>query len=214
MKLHICLGRLIAVAGLVAAAAVFAGCTVLEPVKDATRFYSLSPASDAGQLGAVAPADAPTIGVRLVSVASHLRRTPIAVRLGEHEVRFEPEHRWAENLGDSVVRAVAGGLQRAAGSRIHVFVAPPLRTAAPDVLVEIDLLACEGRVGDAPSALLVADWRVFKGREDEPAASGRFRVDKPGWDGADFGRLAALLALSVDDLAQALVGPSAGVAAE
>lgn len=190
------------------------GCTVLEPVVDATRFYSLTPASDGGQYAAVAPQEAPTIGVRVTSVASHLRRLPIAVREGEHEVRFEADHRWAERPEESVAQAVAGGIQRTAGSRIHVFVAPVLRTAAPDVLVEIDLLGCEGRRGGEGAALLVADWRVFKGRDPKPAASGRFRVEKSGWDGADFSRLAALLALSADDLAQAIAGPAIKVATE
>jgi len=190
------------------------GCTVLDPVADTTRFYSITPASGAGQLAAVAPQDAPTIGVRIASVAHHLRKPSIAVREGEHEVRFEPAHRWAERPEESVARAVAAGIQRTAGSRIHVFVAPVLRTAPPDVLVELDLLACEGRRGGEPSALLIADWRVFDGGGEKPAASGRFRVDKPGWDGADFARLAALLAVSVDDLAQAVAGPAIGIATE
>lgn len=214
MKHQIFLGRVARVAGLLGVAAILAGCTVLQPVEDETRFYSLAPASDGGQLGAVAPADAPTIGVRIITVASHLRKAPIAVRVGEHEVRFEAEHRWAEHMGDSVARSVAGGVQRTAGSRIHVFVAPALRTAAPDVLVELDLIACEGRRGTESSALLVADWRVFKGPEQKPAASGRFRVEKPGWNGADFDQLAALLASSVDDLAQAVGGPAIEIAGE
>lgn len=202
------------VAGGLAAAVFLAGCTMLQPVEDGTRFYSLTSASDSGQFGAVAPADAPTIGVRLIFVASHLRKPPIAVRVGEHEVRFEPEHRWAEHLGDSVVRSIAGGVQRTAGSRIHVFVAPALRTAAPDVLLELDLISCEGRRGAESTALLAADWRIFKGRDEKPAASGRFRVEKPGWDGKDFDQLATLLASAVDDLAQAVAGPAVKVAGE
>jgi uncharacterized lipoprotein YmbA len=212
MKFEISLGRIVLVAGLFGVAAILAGCTVLQPVEDQTRFYSLTRASEGGQLGAVAPADAPTIGVRVISVASHLRKTPIAVRVGEHEVRYEAEHRWAEQLGDSVVRSVAGGVQRTAGPRIHVFVAPALRTAAPDVLIELDLITCEGRRGTESSAQLAADWRVFKGREQKPAASGRFSVEKPGWNGTDFDQLAALLALAVDDLAQAVAGPAIEVA--
>lgn len=190
------------------------GCTVLEPVADPTRFYSITPASDGGQFAAVAPQGAPTIGVRLSAVADHLRRTTIAVREGAHEVRFEPDHRWAERPEEAVARALAGGLQVQAGPRIHVFTAPALRTEAPDVLVEVDLLACEGRRGPEASALLVADWRVFKARDDRPAASGRFRVERPGWDGADFNQLAALLAAAVDDLAQAVGGPALKVAGE
>lgn len=204
-------------AGLVAAAllaAALAGCTALAPVEDHTRFYTLTPAGDAGQLAAVVPPDAAFIGIRITSVASHLRGAPIAVRLGEHEVRYEDDHRWASRLDDAVGRAIAAGVQRAAGSRINVAVAPALRSAIPDVLIEVDLLACEGRRGAEGSALLMADWRVYQARDDKPAASGRLRVEKPGWNGADFGQLAALLAAALDDLAQAVGGPAVRIANE
>ncbi len=195
-------------------AAVLAGCTALAPLEDRTRFYTLTPAGDSGQLAAVVPPDSAFIGIRITSVASHLRGAPIAVRSGEHEVRYEDDHRWASRLDDAVGRALAAGVQRSAGSRITVGVAPALRSAVPDVLIEVDLLACEGRRGAEGSALLMADWRVYQAREDKPAASGRLRVEKPGWNGADFGQLAALLAAALDDLAQAVGGPAVGIANE
>lgn len=200
---------------LVALAAVLAGCATFAPVEDHTRFYTLTPADAGGQLGAVAPLDAPLIGVRVTSVATHLRPASIVVREGEHEIGYADMHRWAGRLDDAVGRALAAGVQRLAGSRVHVAVSPPLRSADPDILVEIDLLACEGRrAADGGTALLVADWRVFHRQEEKPAASGRFRVEKTGWDGADFGQLAGLLAAAVDDLAQAVGGPAVSIAAE
>jgi len=191
-----------------------AGCSVLEPVVDRRRFYSLAGASGLAQFAAVAPAEAPTIGVRLTSAASHLRQEAIAVRTGEHEVRFEAEHRWTEPPSEAFVRCLAGAMQRAAGSRLPVRVAPPLRSPSPAVLVEIDLLACEGRRGAENAALLVADWRIFKGREENPAASGRFRVERDGWDGADFAQLTGLLSAAVEDLGGALGGPAITIATQ
>lgn len=190
------------------------GCTALDPVTDTTRFYTLSSAADFGRLAAVAPAEAPVIGVRVTEVASHLRPSAIAVRRGDHELDYAEQHRWASRLDDAVAGAVAAGIQRAAGSRISVTVTRPARSVVPDVLVEIDLVACEGIRSPGAAALLVADWRVFSGRGDKPAANGRFRVDKPGWNGSDFGQLAALLAGATDDLAQAVAGPAVKIAGE
>ena len=194
--------------------ALLAGCTTFAPVEDQTRFYTLTPADGGGQLAAVAPHDAPLIGVRVTSVATHLRPAAIVVRRGEHEIGYADMHRWAGRLDDAARRALAAGVQRLAGSRLSVAVSPPLRSADPDILIEIDLLACEGRrAGPAEgAALLVADWRVFQRDDDKPAASGRFRVEKPGWDGADFGQLAGLLATAVDDLGQAVGGPATSLA--
>lgn len=199
---------------LLGVAGCLAGCTVLEPTPDRTRFYTLSPGGSDARHAAVAPAGAPSIGVRVTSVAGHLRRSAIAVRTGEHELRYAEEHRWADRLDEAAARALAAGIQREAGSRISVAVTPALRSPVPDVLVEIDLLACEGRLGAGPSALLVADWRIYQGRAEKPAASGRFGVERPGWDGADHGRLAALLAAALDDLARAIGGPALRIASE
>ena len=211
-KLH--LVRRAVLGPVLAAAGLLAGCSMLAPVEDHARFYTLAAAGDGGQLAAVAPVDAPWIGVRITSLATHLRPSAIAVRTGEHEVRYEDLHRWASRLDDAAARVLAADVQRAAGSRISVAVASPLRSVAPDVMIEVDLLACEGRRGAEPSALLLADWRVFKGDEGKPAASGRFRVEKPGWDGADYDRLAALLAAALDDLAVAVGGPAIRIATE
>ena len=200
---------------ILAATVMLAGCTALDPVEDHTRFYTLARAGDSGQMAAVAPVDAPVIGLVVTQVASHLRSSAIVVRSGEHEIRYEEAHRWASRLDEGVARGLVVGVQREAGSRISVSVAAPLRMVRPDVLIEIDLLACEGRRAGAESAaLLVADWRIFHGREEKPAASGRFRVDKAGWNGADYGQLAAMRAASVEELAQAVGGPAVRIAGE
>jgi uncharacterized lipoprotein YmbA len=180
------------------------GCPSFEPVADSTRYYTLTTVDESGLPGAVPAADAPLVGVRVTQLAAHLKRPAMTVRLSEHELEFAEEHRWAERLDDAAGRMLAIGIQRQVGSRMAVAATSAARAATCGQVVEIDLLACEGRAGSDGSAVLVADWRVVRGADRSVLSSGRFRSEKPGWDGKDYAQLAELLRGAVDELAEML----------
>jgi uncharacterized lipoprotein YmbA len=181
-----------------------AGCGTFQPVQDVTRFYTLGGATASERIGAVPAPNAPLVGVRIVQTASHLRRPGMVVRVSEHELRYAAGHRWAERLDDAVARDLAAGVQRQVGSRVAVAVAPALRAPVPDVLVEVELLQCEGRAGANGAAVFAADWRIVGGKPGKPLSAGRFQVEKAGWNGTDYDQLAALLSAALDDFAAAL----------
>jgi uncharacterized lipoprotein YmbA len=195
------LARLLRPALAACAALLCAGCPSFEPMADDTRYYTLAAAGEAGGPGAVPAAGAARVGVRVVNMAEHLQRAAMAVRVADHELAFADGHRWAEALGDAVARIVASGLQQGLGSRIDVSVTTATRASSCGRVVEIGLVACEGRREPSGAAVLVADWRVLRGADRAVLSSGRFRSERPGWDGRDFGRLAGLLRDAVDEMA-------------
>jgi uncharacterized lipoprotein YmbA len=178
------------------AALLLASCSALKPVPETTRYYTLvSPALVAKQ---PAP-DSGTgrVGVRVTAQTDYLRRPPIAVRIGENELRFVEDHRWGERVDEGTERALTLALQ----SKLKdVLVLPVSHGSASGATVIIDVVmaACEGT---NDGATLECYWRLNAGTEIAPAASGHFRQTRTGWNGTDYGQLAGMLGALVDELA-------------
>ncbi len=189
-------------------AGLFAGCANLQPIPDSGRFYTLTPPAGA-EAPRVSGGGAARVGVHVGIRADYLRRPAMVVRVSDNELRFQRDHRWAGRLDDALEQAIASALQPHLGDAVVAPVSAGSRAGAA-VLVEIQLAACEG-TGDG-AAVLEAFWKITTSDPSGAAASGHFRERREGWNGADFGQLAAMLSALAGELS-ATIAPKAQAAA-
>jgi uncharacterized lipoprotein YmbA len=148
-----------------------AGCSVLQPKADTTRFYVLRAPSASTQNAVGAAETGTTRQIRLGpgSVAGYLEEIGIAVAAGPHEVDYLDLHHWAEPLGKGINRTLGENLEQQLGSvQITVYPDPFLAETGYEVQYTIDRF--EGTL-DGPVELEVT-WRV----EERPG--GRVLVSK------------------------------------
>lgn len=179
-----------------------AGCSILTPARDTTRFhaFSLPPPVDAPVTPDTAGA---LVAILPVELADYLRSPRLASRGDDGSLQLDPVHRWAERLDRALERHLAASLEGLEGTRATVLL-PGSLAADPDLEVRARLLACEGvrRAGE-PLALVAASWEIFD------AAAGKVRLTRRAeflspWTDADPARLAAALEASAIQLAEAL----------
>jgi uncharacterized lipoprotein YmbA len=195
---------LLSVSGLL----LLAGCNVIPPVQpDTTRFYVLSGAGVVAGSEQSPETATLRIGLRPVEIASYLRRGSMVVRSGNNEVAFADQARWAESLEQEI-----GGLLRqrlqAAPTVARVFVPPFPVEPARDFDVSVRVLRCEGaRENGGRAVARFAAVIEISTAGDVPQIVSRktYVAPEAAWDGADFGRLAALLVDAVTGLSQEVV---------
>lgn len=130
------------------------------------KTYVLSPAPAPPTSAAAAPgADrGPVVGVGPVSVPAYLDRASVVVRESGDEVRFSPNHQWAEPLKDGVARVLAENLAvMVPTDAVAVFPWRAPWTVTYRVAVEI--LRFDGPLGGP--VVLNARWRLLDGRGQE-----------------------------------------------
>lgn len=175
------------------------GCSLPEAQPDLTRFYVLSspvPKTDAAASAASA-SPAPRIVLRPIVVPEFLRGKIMLVRLGENEVRFIDQARWAEPLEAGLTRVVRESLMR--GSGVDVL---GRGGDEHDFDVAILLRRYEGAL-PAGAARLSAHIEIFSiGLEPKLVAQEDFTTEIPGWEGKDYGDLAKKLSEAADALAR------------
>lgn len=141
-------------------AGMFSGCSILEPQPDLTRFFVLAslaePATDTSNL---------RIGIGPLALPDYLRRTEMARRDSETEVRYADTSRWAEPLEEGLARTLAENIALLVGTKRVLVVPAPIRSE-PDVTVPIEVIRFEPTPdGDV---LLIARWVVrWTGEEGE-----------------------------------------------
>jgi uncharacterized lipoprotein YmbA len=131
-----------------------AGCALLEPRHDPSRFYTLS-ARDVRS--------APAFGVGLsivvgpVTFPAYLDRNEVAVRVSPSELTYALTERWAEPLAQNFTRVLVEDLGDALGSeRIAALTSSAALT--PDYWIEVVVVRFEAGVDG--SAQLTARWAV------------------------------------------------------
>jgi uncharacterized lipoprotein YmbA len=187
--------RWLALAGL---GLTLSACALPEAVPDLTRFYVLTPAAAEGEVKVNADAGGMrTVAIRSVVVPEFLRGKMMQVRLAANEVKFVDVARWAEPLEAGLQRVVRENLARRAGVRVVA------RGGEPhDYDVAIHLRHCEG-VLPAGVARLEARVEIFStGLEARLVADDDFVAEISGWDGNDYGQLAAKLSEAAAGLSE------------
>ena len=147
-----------------ACAAFFAGCSVLSPQPDRSRFYILTPVSN-GAATAAGPARASaesqlTLGVGPVDFPGYLRRLPVVTRVAPNRVELSDEKRWAEPLDKNFVRVLSENLATLLDTHRIEKYPWPLKTKV-DYQIEIDVQRFE-TTSDGQTQL-IASWIIRDG---------------------------------------------------
>lgn len=185
----------------------FAGCTLLAPTHDVSRFYTLAVREASTAPGAPTSGRAPSVVVGPVVVPAYLDRNEVAVRVSPTEIRYTPTERWAEPLAANFTTVLAEDLSAALGSDRVV----PQSAAAgltPDFSVEVVVLRFEA--GTDGSAQLTARWavrdrdrKILVVRQSQHARQATSSTTEGGVKA-----LSAALADLADEIAAAIRSPS------
>lgn len=115
-----------------------AGCSVLRPHTDPTRFYVLAPLADVAPV----PPTGLVLGLGPVVLPRYLQEPALARRVGPNEVRFADFARWAGPLQTQVASTLAEDLRVLLGTdRVVAF--PWYPDTVLDVVVEVEVLRFE-----------------------------------------------------------------------
>lgn len=185
---------------LASAVLLLAGCSLLAPQPDRSRYYTLAPLAVAEPDGRPL---AGVVGVGPVRVASYLDHAEVVVRLGPNQVDFLDLALWAGPLGENVTRVVAANLVRLLGTQ-QIVEQPSFDGAQPDWVVELDVQQCE-RAADG-AGLFAAGWLIRDGRHrivERGATSVREPAGAPDTEAAVAALSRAVAGLS-GDIAAAL----------
>ncbi len=185
----------------------WAGCALPEAQPDLTRYYVLTSGRAAvAEAAAASAGEERKVFLKAVNVPEFLRGKIVQVRLAENEVKYIDTARWAEPLEAGLGRVLRESLDRAEGG-IEV-VTRPMDARDFDIVVQVR--RCEGVVPDR-MARLEARVEIFSaGLESRRMAEEEFAIEVPGWDGSDYGELAAKLS----EAAQSLGAKIGGMIAE
>jgi uncharacterized protein len=158
-----------------------AGCTVLSPQPDRSKFFILSPVSDsAGGTVAKPAATNPTsqlvIGVGPVDFPDYLRRLPVVTRVAPNRIEISDEKRWAEPLDKNFTRVLSENLATLLDTRRIEKYPWPLRNKI-DYQVEVEVQRFE-TTSDGQTALL-ASWTIRDGPSGKILYASRISAEAP-----------------------------------
>jgi uncharacterized lipoprotein YmbA len=136
-----------------AVAVALAGCTLLAPRPDPSRFYTLAARLDGG----AAREAGSSVVVGPVTFPTYLDRNEVAVRVSPSELKYAIAERWAEPLVQNFTRVLVEDLGAALGSdRVVALTANPGVTA--DFAIEVVVLRFEATADGR--AQLTARWAL------------------------------------------------------
>ena len=179
------------------AVVLLAGCSLpIEPAKpDTTRYYVLggTPVAPEGTA-----ARGPVIGLKRVEAAAYLRGKTLVVRVGDNEVKYIEDARWAEPLEAAAERLLGERLAQKAIVRTAPFAGDASRAFD----VSIRLLQCEGVLAAGGRIQVSAAVEITGlGPGARPASHQVITAKTEAWDGKDYARLAQLLGAGLDEIA-------------
>ena len=190
---------------------VLSGCFSLSRGAAPRQYYVL------GSGGQPAPvlsgeAEGAVIGLRPPEVDEYLRTPFIVVRSGTNRVTFSDFDRWAEDLGRSIQRSLAGHLAAKAPSQ-RIEMAPWPANVQPEYLIQLHVRNFEGVAPSDPEnlegeAYLLVSWEILEAGDETVLLRGVTEAREPGWVVGDFDGLVSLLddglATIADDLVAGL----------
>ncbi len=147
-----------------------------------------------------------TIGVRRLRLASYLDPPFLVVREGPQEISYAEYHRWGEQLGGGINRAVAGYLAARAPFQV-IDVAPfPVREEY-DYLVQLHVERFEGLAPEQPAGLegevqMLATGEIIRQLDGTVLARGTTAYKEPGWTVGDYAGLVRSLDAGLNRLSQ------------
>lgn len=174
------------------------GCLNLDPQADPSRFYHLSATHEARTLQ---EEDGLNVGLMRVNVPAYLKNRKIVVRLDSEEIRYSEIHRWSEDVESTISRALATDL--VASNRIQrVSVVPWDENITHDVEIKVHILQFDGSVDG--NVILRALWDIRDPSTGNNLASGDTSINRSGWNGRNYGRLASMMSDALASLSKDL----------
>ncbi len=161
--------RLLKITLLLAGISLLPACLQLEPKADPTRYYLLSGSGETGELAQPER----EIAIQLLAFPDYARRAGLAVRHGEHEIRYAPWHQWAEEPEDEFFTAFAAALEAEIPS-LRVVRWGLGKAAVPEApVLRIEVERFEGEA--AGHAHLAARWQLAGADGEAENSWHRFR---------------------------------------
>ncbi|NBD38658.1 MAG: hypothetical protein GVY10_08825 [Verrucomicrobia bacterium] len=165
-------------------------CVQLDPETDPTRFYLLAGGTPPVGRDDVSKGEKTTLVVALQSSGfpEYARRSGLAVRHGDHEIRYAEWHQWAQAPEDDFLAAFAHALEaQAPGVRVVTWgTVVPARNGPPMRVLRLDIDRFEGHASG--EARLSAQWQWQDPESAEPAPWQSFRT-AASWRSDDYSTL-------------------------
>jgi uncharacterized protein len=165
----------------------------------APRFYALSPLQeDQGTPKRKSLAQNAIIGIGPVKLADYLDQSMLITRTSDNQAVKAEFDRWVGSFKDNFINVLADNIGLLLSTeRIYLY---PWRVSVPiDYQVVLDVVRCDGRLGDAAS--LEVRWSVLKGPEKRLLKTNRSSIREPV-SGADYGALVAAQSRAIAKLSQ------------
>lgn len=154
-----------------------------------------------------ANAESFTVGVRRLQLASYLSTPSIVVRRGPHQIATSEFHRWGEELGAGINRAIAAELARHP-SIPGATVAPWPSRSMHDLVLQVHMQRFEGMLDSVASSgrvHVVATWDVIRPRDDSVLVRGIAEIRDGRWNAGDYTALVGALDAALAQVAR-LIG--------
>jgi uncharacterized lipoprotein YmbA len=157
-----------------------AGCSVLSPQPDNSRFYILTPVSDGDSIASLAAPTAPnshlTIGVGPVDFPDYLRRLSVVTRVAPNRIELSDQKRWAEPLDKNFVRVLSENLASLLNTyRIEKF--PWALKTQVDYQIEVDVQRFE--TNSDGQTQLIASWIIRDGSSSKILYASKTNTGSP-----------------------------------
>ena len=177
-----------------------AGCSLPAAQADPTRYYVLT----AGEKPAAAPVISPhwRVALRTVEMPNFLRGKAMQVRVAGNEISYADEARWAETLEAGIGRVLRESLE----GRGEVARVVTSMGEEHDYDLVVRVLRCEGDRTKGVARFTAAVEVYTAGPGGARRGRDTFTTEVPGWDGKDYGQLAAKLSEAVDAFGDRIVG--------
>ncbi len=141
----------------------FPACVDLEPQVDNSRFYILDPTPIGGEPEEHDAAH-PSVYFPQITLPSFLTTTKLAVRESGTELKFYENHRWAEPLDDSLLRALVSHIRSGLPENWTITNYPNRRSDAKGYEVQIQVEQLEGNT--AGTAHFVGQFQLYSNGDE------------------------------------------------
>jgi uncharacterized lipoprotein YmbA len=169
-------------AALTAVVFTLAGCSILAPQVDPSRFYVLTATSNTtGDVGSPRP-DGPTIGVGPIRLPDYLDRSQLVTRLGPNRVVFSDLERWAEPLEGNLSRVLVENLTFLLNT--EKIVSLPALVPIP-VRYEVPIAVQRFESDDEGTVELIARWAVRASADGKILHAAESRITEKGGSHTD-----------------------------
>jgi uncharacterized lipoprotein YmbA len=157
---------------------VLAGCTVLAPQKDETRFFVLMPVQDGaasipGRSGASQPL---TIGLGPITIPAYMNRPEVVTRMSNSELKVSDTDRWGEHLDTNVAHVLASDLGGQLGTQQIISYPWPVKNPV-DYAVSVAFQRFERTADD--HVVIDANWTVKNGADEKIIQTGTTSINDP-----------------------------------